>query len=59
MTVAEQDASTFEQAAEVWEKLRLPDFLVQGHLDGRTKTWNIPELLRTAADRMRLQQAQR
>lgn len=43
----------FEEAADLWEELELPEFDVQGYLDGKAATWDVPDVLRTAAQRLR------
>jgi hypothetical protein len=44
----------FVRAAQLWEEIALPDFQVVGYLDGRRAKWNVPEVLRLAAERVRL-----
>jgi len=43
----------FDDAAELWEELGLPEFEVEGYLDGKTARWDVPDVLRTAARRLR------
>ena len=48
----EQEPVALRRAAEIWERLKLPGFLVDGHLDGQFKQYTVPEVLRTAATRL-------
>jgi hypothetical protein len=41
----------FKDAADAWERLCLPPFTVDGHLDGRYRTFTVPEVLRIAGER--------
>lgn len=47
-------ALVFKRAARLWEDLTLPPFQVKGYLDGVWTTWSVPNVLRTAANRLRL-----
>lgn len=43
----------FDNAADLWEKLKLPLFKIEGYLDGRFADFTVPEVLRVAALRLR------
>jgi hypothetical protein len=58
MSTRQQQHQILESAASVWEELGLPAFLVDGHMDGKYREYTVPEVLRVAAERLRLQQAQ-
>jgi len=45
--------NVWEKAADLWEKEDLPEFEVKGYLDGKNKTWTVPEVLKLAAQRIR------
>lgn len=49
----ETRADTFESAALCWEGASLPEFQVSGYLDGGLAVWTVPDVLRTAARRIR------
>ena len=44
----------FKEAARIWEQEDLPDFRVEGFLDGKNIEWTVPEFLRIAAKRLNL-----
>jgi hypothetical protein len=45
-------ADVFQDAADAWVEANLPAFVVTGHLDGKPKTWTVPEVLKLAAERI-------
>lgn len=47
------DARGLDNTADCWERGGLPNFQVQGLLDGKPVTWSMPELLRLTARRIR------
>lgn len=43
----------FSRAAELWDELGFPPFLIEGHWDGHTQRWHVPAFLSMAAGRLR------
>jgi len=47
-----EKAEKLLQAAKAWEDLEMPDFTVKGYLHGKHKEWDVPGVLREAANQI-------